>query len=309
MNARHLLGLTVLSVIFFGMSPTSIADGFLLQDTGYSILDAPGSSATEPLSINDTGEIVGTYFNAAGSSGFIDSGGVLTSITFPGSQGGTFLQGVNNEGEIVGTSNTIGFVYSGGTFTPLPNQALDPFGINDLGQISGYYYDSSGTPHGFLLTGNTILTLNDPNGGETFAFGINDFGEIVGQSVTIGGPESGFLYNHGVFTTISCPGAYATLPFGINNLGEIVGICESVQGIQGFVDVNGQFTLLSDPSYGHTEAYGINDLNQITGAAYFPLNTPEPSTIQLLAAGLLGLIAMGASKRWARHGTRNSVDL
>src|SRR5258707_259326 len=70
-------------------------------------------------------------------------------------------------------------------------------GINGTGQIVGLYYDSGGITHGFLLSGGTYTTLDDPlatNG--TFARNIDDAGQIVG------------LYNdangtHGFFLTIT----------------------------------------------------------------------------------------------------------
>ena len=35
-------------------------------------------------------------------------------------------------------------------------------GINDRGQIVGYYYDSGGNQHGFLYNGGTYTTLDVP---------------------------------------------------------------------------------------------------------------------------------------------------
>jgi probable HAF family extracellular repeat protein len=60
--------------------------------------------------------------------------------------------------------------------------ATTPQGINDAGQIVGWYSDATGT-HGFLLSGGIYTTLNDPlalNGANTQAYGINDLGQIVG---------------------------------------------------------------------------------------------------------------------------------
>ncbi len=54
------------------------------------------------------------------------------------------------------------------------------FGVNDTDQIVGYYQDATGN-HGYLLSGGTFTTLNDPlasgsNG--TIAFGINASGRL-----------------------------------------------------------------------------------------------------------------------------------
>jgi probable HAF family extracellular repeat protein len=63
-------------------------------------------------------------------------------------------------GQIVGrysdANGSHGFLYSNGTYTtlddPLAANGTQAFGINDSGQIVGYYSDASFTEHGFLLT-------------------------------------------------------------------------------------------------------------------------------------------------------------
>jgi hypothetical protein len=72
--------------------------------------------------INDNGEIVGDYTDAANvTHGLIDVSGVFTSFDVPGA-GLTTIQDVNNAGQIVGyytdsARNIIGFV---GTPTTVP---------------------------------------------------------------------------------------------------------------------------------------------------------------------------------------------
>ena len=83
---------------------------------------------------------------------------------------------------------------SGGTFA---------VGINNEGQITGYYFDSNGAAHGFLYSGGTWTTLNDPfatNG--TFAEGINNKGQIVGRYLEYNSsdPVNPFL-SHGFIAT------------------------------------------------------------------------------------------------------------
>jgi probable HAF family extracellular repeat protein len=69
-------------------------------------------------------------------------------------------------------------------------------GINDLGQIVGYYIDSSGTEHGFLYSGGTYTTLDDPVGAKgTLVSGINDAGQIAGVYLDSSGAQHGFLAN------------------------------------------------------------------------------------------------------------------
>jgi probable HAF family extracellular repeat protein len=69
------------------------------------------------------------------------------------------------------------------------------FGINNKGQIVGYYYDSKGITHGFLYDGGVYTTLNDQLGVDgTDAFGINDKGQIVGEYGDASGNNHGLVY-------------------------------------------------------------------------------------------------------------------
>ncbi|MCR4287624.1 MAG: PEP-CTERM sorting domain-containing protein, partial [Deltaproteobacteria bacterium] len=52
-------------------------------------------------------------------------------------------------------------------------------GINDTGNVAGYYGDGTGT-HGFTYDGSTYSTLNVPGASGTHAFGINDTGSVAG---------------------------------------------------------------------------------------------------------------------------------
>ncbi len=90
---------------------------------------------------------------------------------------------------------------------PLGINGTEAFGINDAGQIVGVYEDSSGTFHGFLYSGGTYITLNDPlgTGATTYATGINDAGQIVGYYDDSSGAEHGFLYSDGTYTTLDDP--------------------------------------------------------------------------------------------------------
>jgi probable HAF family extracellular repeat protein len=50
-------------------------------------------------------------------------------------------------------------------------------GINNRGQITGGYYDATGTQHAFLQDQGRSQTLDAPGG--NIAYGINDRGEII----------------------------------------------------------------------------------------------------------------------------------
>jgi probable HAF family extracellular repeat protein len=147
-----------------------------------------------------------------------------------------------------------------------------PIGINDGGQIVGYY-DTSSIQYSFLDSNGTYTTLYGPSGAtSTTASGINDLGQIVGTySDALG--SHGFLYSNGTYTTLYGPSGIDIVPTGINDEGQIVGYYESNalgnsngSSLHGFLESNGAFTALDDPSGSWaTAAEGINNEGQIVG--------------------------------------------
>src|SRR5262249_35975993 len=145
-----------------------------------------------------------------------------TALDDPSATNGTVANGINDSGQIVGDyvgnspiTLTHGFLYdpSSGTYTTLddplasqnPGGGTIASGINGTGEIVGSYATGGGmivlTAHGFLLSGGTYTTIEDPlatNGG--IAFGINASGQIVGFYSNATG--HGFLLSGGTYTTI-----------------------------------------------------------------------------------------------------------
>ena len=89
------------------------------------------------------------------------------------------------------------------TFVTLDNPAgnnTDARGINDAGQIVGFYADPSGNQHGFLYSGGSFINVDDPlagSTGTTILKGINDAGQIVGSY------SDGNNHNHSFVLTIT----------------------------------------------------------------------------------------------------------
>src|SRR5438309_1414286 len=113
------------------------------------------------------------------------------------------------------------------TFTTVDDPAALPgityaLGLNNAGQIVGYYYDTAGY-HGFLYSGGVFTPINAPSApNSTVAIGINNLGQIVGY-YTDGTGQHGFVDNGGIFTTIDFPSSVSSSANGINDAGQIVG--------------------------------------------------------------------------------------
>ena len=147
-------------------------------------LSDPFASPNEtlPTGINDSGQVVGRYFNAA-----VPNGGPH------------------------------GFLYYGGTFTPIEvpgpfavSPSTMPVGISNTGLIAGYFQGTDNEQHGFLYSGGSYSTLDFPGSFNTVLIGINNLDQVLGAFASHGpsGNFGGqFLYDvgTGVFTTINPP--------------------------------------------------------------------------------------------------------
>jgi hypothetical protein len=168
------------------------------------------------------------------------------------------LTGINDEGQLVGTYNSVGFIDSDGVYTTIQGS---PNGINDAGEVVGSFGGGgSGTPaQGFVESGGVYTTIDYPSAEFTVAEGINNAGEIVGSY-----GDNGFLYSNGIFTTIDYPGAEATGLTSINDSGEVAGIyLDSNGNAHAFVESGGVFTNVTGNLAG-TNIW-INNAGEIVG--------------------------------------------
>ncbi|MGB7076596.1 MAG: hypothetical protein WBD53_05355 [Xanthobacteraceae bacterium] len=261
---------------------------------GYSLISDPlasshvASDGTGPAAINNSGEVVGSYFDANYNlQGFLYAGGSYSNLEVP-SATGTIPFAINDSGEVVGMyyvgtlpSDTLnmpsqatdyvfesgpwqGFLYNNGVYTTLNDPSsgavsTEAFAINNSGEVVGIYTDANGANHGFVYENGNYTTLDAPSAGTgtregTIPFAVNNAGQIVGAEVEANGSISGFLYSNGAYTALNDPSAgtgagEGTIAFAINNVGQVVGTYIDASGNEhGFVYSNGTFTTLDDPA-------------------------------------------------------------
>ena len=160
------------AVGFFTAAGVTNGFTYSLSSTTVTPLTAPSSwnaTSVTAAGINNSGLIVGFYSNSSGTFGFIDNSGHFTTPTDPFGTNPMFF-GVNNLGEVVGTDTASGgysegFVYNMNTnnwtlvFDPNSSKTANGFnisgttlnGINDDGQLVGFYADSTGNVDGLLV--------------------------------------------------------------------------------------------------------------------------------------------------------------
>jgi uncharacterized membrane protein len=103
-----------------------------------------------------------------------------------------------------------GFLDVGGVFTTIDVPGASgtaAYGINGAGRIVGTYADSSGG-HGFLDVGGVFTTIDVPGASGTGARGINGAGQIVGAfdivTATVPEPTGLVLLGTGAVGLLGC---------------------------------------------------------------------------------------------------------
>jgi hypothetical protein len=254
---NQLLGINNSGVIagYFGSGVAGHPNkGYYLLPPRYSQLDYrienfPGSDQTQVTGLNDRSTQVGFFAptNTGNDANFgwysTDNGVSFHKITVPhvtfSTPPVTQLLGVNNFNQAVGfyndaSGNSHGFVYSikrhRFIFTTISGAtSVTDAGINNRGDITGFFTSSSGAVRSFLRKrdGKTVI-FSFHGGSATTALGVNDADEVVG-TYTLGTGSSATLHGftwtaqHG-FKTVNDPhGVGTTTVNGVNDQGDLVG--------------------------------------------------------------------------------------
>jgi uncharacterized membrane protein len=237
--------ITVVGAEFTTSSQTGFAAHVYDTNIGvnehYQLLNDPHApQPQQAYSVNDYGEIVGDYIDAAGVfHSYVLENGVYRSFDVPfAGATGTYSPAVNNSGEIVGTwndsaGNAHGYTLVAGKFqsfdVPGSSQAQFYYGINSAGDIAGTYLDAGGNSHGFVRRGTTYTSLDVPGATYTAASGINDAGEVVGgfcltaECASTGYGQQGFVLRDGVYATFTIAGEATVALASIDNAGVVMG--------------------------------------------------------------------------------------
>jgi hypothetical protein len=169
------------------------------------------NQTTELLGINDSENAVGYYVNSSGTDIPFELSVPQNSYVIlspPGTIGNAAATGITGKGGIAGweqsSNGAIGWFYVGGTYYPFSYSGATntyALSVNWSDQVVGYYTDSSGMSHGFILTGPTKggaeqvwQTIDEPNAVYgTVVTGINNHHVIVGYYFDGSGVKHGFV--------------------------------------------------------------------------------------------------------------------
>ena len=174
----------------------------------YAPIDVPGAVATVARGINNSGEVVGFYQTTPCSNYDLN----------------------------VPDCPTQGFKLVNNTYTTImvaSSTATAINGVNDLGDIVGFYTNADGSRHGFIwFHTNVVETIDNPGTiYSTIPMGINKNGTVVGGNWSIGQTgtfsEGGWIWRNGTFNALnpggSTNGTCCQSVNGISNNGLLAG--------------------------------------------------------------------------------------
>jgi hypothetical protein len=274
----------------------------------WSSFDVSGAvCGTYPASINDLGEITGTWNDAnCHSHGFLRTAdgkiatfdppnvGYPTQVVACGS--GTSPADINNQGDIVGvysdaTGVCHGFVRSAqGKFTIIddPSSTSSPpatfaQAINDWGEVVGFWFDSNNNTHGFVRqVDGSFIAFEPPGALYSQGYHINDLGEAGGDWTDAATGTSHGMLRHpdGKLVTFDAPSAvytYGGLGQALNLEGSFAGTwIDANGGAHGYVRyANGTFAEFTAPGGGDSDFNGtwtdsLNLLGTVVGYSVEP---------------------------------------
>ena len=267
------------------------AEGIRRGFSGDAIVEYPGAPETYADFVSGSGNIVGSYVDAAGTyhAYLRGPGGSFATLDLPleGELDYFFLHGLNDRLIAVGRAKPVEGVPRTYVGNPLNLQELrvpdsvgtEGWNINQDGSVVGHYDSPDGRRHGFIARpvesttpsvsrrfgappGFTFETIDVP-GVEFLALtASSDFEDYAGNTRSADGEKDvAFTLIDGVFTTYDFPGAQGTYFYALGNDGRAAGHYQDSDGLFHGVILgeDGELREYKFPGAVETEIYGISD--------------------------------------------------
>jgi probable HAF family extracellular repeat protein len=308
-------------------SSTVVAGGpthaFLYSDGSMTDLGTLGGTSSVGTGINNSGEVTGYSYSSLSeprNQAFVCANGAMSGV-LSANEGQSFGPAVNASGTVTGSispdeGSSLIFIANAGSLTiltPSPGQYSAGEGINDAGQVTGFF-DSATGQHAFLYSSGALTDLGTLGGSTSVGNAINSSGVVTGGADTASQVQHAFITNGTSLVDLGTLGGSLStnIGLGINSAGEVVGSYSlgTSGGPSGafldtgskMVDLNTEDTTSPLALYVTlTSAVGINDngwivangINSLTGLqdAYLlpPSMVPVPGSRSLMVFGVMGL--------------------
>jgi len=300
----HTRTLTMHNILLSGLLLVATASAQQYTVTDLGVL--PGSSSSNGIAINASGQVVGMCDSAIPGEicGFLWTNGTMTHL---GTLGGTVGQpyDINASARVVGISLTgvgfdvDGFLWEGGVITELGSlggNSTWAYGINDLGHVVGQSLTAADPVNhvAFRWTSGILTGLGTlPGGVGSTAHAVNGSGDLAGASGVAGGDMHVCLWTGGTITDLGTLGGTQGWANAINDDGVVVGQSKNASG--------------SDHAFLWTAAGGMTDLGTLGGLYSSAVDINNDGQVVGSAD-----LADGSSRAFIydnEHGMRNLNDL
>lgn len=239
------------TVTGFWLDSSGQEHGFVGPDDGsnYTSFDDFTDPDTQARGISQDGTVTGADNVLCGNPDCYvpferTTDGTITTVTMNGTALNYLVQGINKKDAFTGSyenssSQIFGYTGKNAQFSKgiklkgITNTAVAGRGMNDAGDLVGWYEDSSGIQHGFYMPkGGKAVTIDDPNG-VTNPEGINNNGEISGLFMDASNNRHGFIYNikKKKFTELTVSGSTYVEVWGLNDKGVVAIDGENSSGV------------------------------------------------------------------------------
>ena len=282
---------------------------FVWQNGSFTYLQSMGGGSAA-ISINSNGDVVGnTESSPYGPiNGYVwqNNAGTYTPQAIVTGWGNVQPRAINDNGMIVNSYPGSIWNQASGATTYLPYDFMQPYAINNLGQVAGANTNGN---MAMLWDGNSATYI-----GNGYATSINDKAQVVVNASAynpntpwVAGYHSS-LWENGSLSDIGSFGGSLTFGNDINNKSEIVGSSSKSNGDQHaflvdhgvMIDLNSMLNTQDQQNWVLNGAVAISDTGYIVGYGTLngqlhdfvlapivpPATVPEPATYAIILAGL-----------------------
>jgi probable HAF family extracellular repeat protein len=232
------------------------------------------------------------------------------SFLFGPDGGSSAAFGINNLGQIVGSSTGASITIWDGALTPRPLSTTGgASGINDAGKVVGNTGDWPNI-HATAWVGTTATDLGTLGGSRSFAYGVNNSGLVVGAATTAeDAANHATIWNGTNATDLGTLGGISSFAYGVNDSGRVVGeACLAADAAcHATIWIDTAATDLGTLGGNGSVARAVNNLGQVVGEADITGNSTYLAAIWRSANGGPYVITELSSLGWG-YGSARAVN-